>query len=165
MRSSIALHPVVTNHFKILNEFCSKIRNSTELNKMFKEKKCRLRLENNTRWGSAFLLLEVIIKADENKLFENNSETKLPISITRNIAYYNILKSLYLTNINFQSNKSTIGDVIPSIVNIFHRLEKLKLKSRVIERQFIDLLVDQLKSRFHFESNSKIYQVLFVLFS
>lgn len=130
---------------------------------MFKEKKCRLRLENDTRWGSAFLLLEVIIKANENNLFENNSETKLPVSITRIVAYYKILKSLYLTNINFQSNKSTIGDVIPSIVNILHQLEKLKSKSRVIERQFIDLLVDQLKSRFHFELNSKIYQVFIFL--
>jgi hypothetical protein len=164
VRTSIALHPLVSSHFKKLNAFCSKIRNSIDLNNVFKEAKCRLRLENATRWGSAFLLLELFLKANDLNLFTSESET-LPVSISTIQMYYDILKHLYLTNIQFQSNKSSIGDVIPNILICLNKLAKLKTKKNILGKQFIDLLIDQLRNRFDYELNSKIYQVKLHLFT
>jgi hypothetical protein len=164
VRTSIALHPLVTSHFQKLNSFCSKIRNSIDLNKIFKEAKCRLRLENDTRWGSAFLALELLKKANELNLLGSCSETIPPVSINTIQMYYDILKHLYLTNIQFQSNKSTLGDVIPSILICINKLKKLKSTKNVLGQQLIDLLIDQLETRFDYELNSKIYQVCFFLY-
>jgi len=53
-----------------LNYSNSRARRSIQLNRMFRIKKCRLRLENLTRWSSAYLLLESVKRAFDAGLFD-----------------------------------------------------------------------------------------------
>ena len=65
-----------------MNAYVNRIKQSIELNKVFANAKCRLRLENITRWGSTFLMLERLKKAHKKGLFETlDSSSKLPVSI------------------------------------------------------------------------------------
>jgi hypothetical protein len=123
--------------------------------------KCRLRLENDTRWGSGYLLLEVIEKAFERGLFksESNDELQLPVSIKTIRMYLMILGCLYNLNISLQSNSCSIADLIPAILSARNLLEKMKDDVSVHCEQYIDLLIQEIDDRFSYELNSGIYQV------
>lgn len=58
IREAIKMHQPILDQLKKLNKSNSHVRRSIELNSIFKNNKCRLRLENNTRWSLAYLLLE-----------------------------------------------------------------------------------------------------------
>jgi hypothetical protein len=57
------------------------------------------RLENTTRWGSSYLSLESLKKAYDRGAF---TDTVLPVPIEIVEMYLQILKTPYLTNIEFQ---------------------------------------------------------------
>ena len=59
IKTAIREHKTIERHFRILNNFISKIKKTIHLNRLFANAKCRLRLENITRWGSGFLMLEI----------------------------------------------------------------------------------------------------------
>lgn len=85
------------------------------------------RLENSTRWGSSFLVLESILRAYEKDAIDsNNPEHQLPIPIQVIENYMNVLKPVYLCNVGFQSNNAKISNVIPSLLKLIYKLEKLK---------------------------------------
>ncbi len=163
VRSAILKHPVVSEHLKLLFGYNSRIRNSIQQNIIFLDLKCRLRAENNTRWASAFLALESIIKAYRcNAINDNNPDLKLPINIKIVLVYYYILKLLYKLNISIQSNSATIGDLIPLLSTVLLSLEKFQKKFKsiyVVGEQFCNLLIQELKNRFLYELNSNIYKV------
>ncbi len=48
----------MSNQIRKLNIWITKIRKSVELSKLFANAKCKQRLENETRWGSTYLMLE-----------------------------------------------------------------------------------------------------------
>lgn len=159
VRSAIARHPLVCENLKQLTSFCVMIRNNTVLNNIFKELRCRLRIENNTRWGSAFLVLEMIKKAYDRNAFIHDETLELPVHIDIIEMYLMILLPSYKFNISFQSNRSTIGDVIPRLKNLIHQLEKIKMKVPIHGQQLINLLVEEYETRFMYELNSKVYKV------
>lgn len=66
---NLVVRHAITRHFPLcqilreLNQSNSHVRKSIELTRVFSDKKCRLRLENLTRWSSAYLMLESVQKA------------------------------------------------------------------------------------------------------
>ena len=107
-----------------MNNFISKIKKSISLNKIFSDAKCRLRLENVTRWGSAFLMLEAIKKAYSLDLFDSlNIDLKCPVAISVIKDYLNVLKPTYILNINLQRNSTSIAEVVPA-VKIINKYEQ-----------------------------------------
>ncbi len=73
-------HRLICSDLKKLNSFMSSIRGSYNLDRVFQNLKCRLRLENNTRWGSAYLSIETLIRAI---LKDAISKENLPVSLSR----------------------------------------------------------------------------------
>lgn len=86
-----------------------------------------------------------------------------PLKIKRIETYIQILRPLYFADISFQDSKSSIADVIPSILNLVSILTSYNAKSAYTKALCKDL-VDQLNKRFEFELNSEIYKVNNLLF-
>jgi len=57
IRGAIAIHQELTQILKDVNKSNSSVRRSVKLNRAFKNEKCKLRLENVTRWSSSYLML------------------------------------------------------------------------------------------------------------
>lgn len=143
-----------------LNKFINHVKRSFSLNKIFVRLKCRLRLENATRWGSAFLVFESIKKAHNKKAFEESEKLPVPIEIID--VYLKILKPAYIFNVALQSTESNIGDVLPGILKLINFWNSLTLPD--YGKTLCDNLVDQFKQRFRYESESKLYLVNLNLF-
>ena len=164
IRAAIAKHKPLSVNIRVLNAYVNKIKRSIELNKVFANAKYRLRLENITRWGSTFLMLERLKKAHKKGLFETlDSSSKLPVSIDVINSYLKILKPAYLVNIYFQRNTSSIAEVIPAILKLISNWENLLKKDSVPSscKIFSKFLIEELKRRFNYELESEIYQVHF----
>ena len=163
VKSAIKNHKTVEKHLKILNNFIKRIRNTIELNKVFADHKCRLRLENSTRWGSGFLMLERIKKAFVKGLFNTeNYDLYLPVPISIINTYLKILKPIYLLNVNLQRDNSSIGEIIPAVLNIINKLEDIQKVPNISTscKNLCELLISEFKKRFNYELNSEIYQVI-----
>ncbi len=72
VRHAISMHKIGED-LKKLNLINTHIRKSIQLNKTFNKSKARLRLENVTRWSSAFLMLESVKKAYDKELFDEKN--------------------------------------------------------------------------------------------
>ena len=111
IRRGISLSEEIKSILVALNDANATIRRSIKLNSMFRDKKCRLRCENATRWSSSYLLLESTKRAYDKNMF--SEQLKCPISKEKIELYLQILKPAYLLSLKFQYQGSTIGDVIP----------------------------------------------------
>jgi len=81
LRSAIKKHQKMQFQIRRINVWITAIRKSVELTKNFANAKCRQRLDNETRWGSTFLMLEQIVKADNrNLLDEIKDQYSCPVS-------------------------------------------------------------------------------------
>ena len=100
----------------------------------------------------------MVKKAYDRNVFDNIT-TALSVSIDKVELLLQILKPAYALNINFQSNRASIGDVIPKIANLIHIWQKSKTKLSIIGQQLRNLLVEEFETRFEYELNSKLYQV------
>ena len=60
VRSAVVKHPIVENDIYLIRQFVVKINKFPRLSDLFEDAKCRLRTENDTRWGSTYLQLEMI---------------------------------------------------------------------------------------------------------
>ena len=69
VRAAITVHIELTEILKNLNKANSSIRRSVSLNHAFKSEKCKLRLDNLTRWSSAYLMLLSVSKAYNKNMF------------------------------------------------------------------------------------------------
>lgn len=118
LRGAFVQHKVICQHLKSLNRFIRRIRKSYKLSRIFKDLKVRLRLENKTRWGSAYISLITIKRAYKCKAIK---EDDLPVDISVIDVYIKILSPAYLFNLDLQSNKSSIAYVIPSILRVTYK--------------------------------------------
>jgi hypothetical protein len=67
-------------------------------------------LENETRWGSTFLMLEQIVKAEiKGLLNETMDENPCPVQINVIKNYLSILKHAYFFNVGLQRQSATIA--------------------------------------------------------
>lgn len=113
LRNAIARHSLAQK-LRILNSSNAHIRRSIQLNSTFRKNKSRLRLENLTRWSSAYLMLESVKRAYDRNLFDSNDvDLACPVDLQTIETYLQILKPSYLLSVSLQSNFSSIADVIP----------------------------------------------------
>jgi hypothetical protein len=84
----------------------------------------------------------MVKKANDRYVFDIIT-TALPVSIERIELLLQILKPAYALNINFQSNRASIGDVIPKIANLIHIWQKSKTKLSIIGQQLCNLLIEE----------------------
>ncbi len=148
IRGAIGCNQTITSDLKKLNQYVNKVRRSHNMNRIFQNYRCRLRFENQTRWGSAFLCLETIKKAYDRGIFNDpNLELTLPIDITNVESYIKLLKPAYLMNIGFQSHTGSIADVVPNILNLLNVLKHLKKTTTHLD--LCVLLINKIKKRFN----------------
>jgi len=64
---------------------------------------------------------------------------------------------------HLQRDYSSIGEIIPAILNIINKLEIFKLTPQLSSscNSLCELLREQIKPQFNYELNSEIYQVKF----
>jgi len=161
VRKAMSEHQLICADLKKLNSLISCIRNSYNLDRVFQNLKCRLRLENNTRWGSAFLSLETIIRAVIKNAIQVD---ELPIKLSRIETYFLILQPAYNLNISFQSNTCSIGDVIPALLSCLETYLDIEMTEKTAYgKSLCKLLHNNIKKRFDFELNSYLYQVFISL--
>jgi hypothetical protein len=117
LRSAIKKHQKMQFQIRRINVWITAIRKSVELTKNFANAKCRQRLDNETRWGSTFLMLEQIVKADNrNLLDEIKDQYPCPVSLAVIKNYLSIFKHAYFFNIGVQRQSATIAEIIPSVL-------------------------------------------------
>ena len=122
IRHALEKHLTVCNIIRRLSNSNSHIRRCINLNRNFRINKARLRIENVTRWSSAYLMLESVLRAYSKNLFDpENPELRCPV-IRKDIEVYSqILKPAYILNINFQNNHSSIADTtIGKVLNRYN---------------------------------------------
>ena len=116
VRKAIRAHKPLLDILTTLNRSNAHFRKSCTFSSVFREKKCRLRLENLTRWSSSYLILESVKRAyDKNAFIESNPDKRCPVAIEKIELYLQILKPVYLLSIALQNNNSSISDTIPGI--------------------------------------------------
>lgn len=148
----------ISEDLKLLNRSNAHIRKTIQLNKTFAKKKSRLRIENATRWSSAFLMLESVKRAYvKNAFIDENEELKCPVSLKKVEIYLQILQPAYRLSISFQNNKSPISLLIPSLLRIIHSWETMDLE--IEEERLSTLLIVCFKEKFKYELNSEVYRV------
>ncbi len=114
IRKAIKAHKPLVNILSKLNKANAHFRRVCKLSKIFRNKKCRLRLENLTRWSSSYLLLESVKRAyDKNAFSKDDPEKQCPIELDEIELYLQILKPAYIFSISMQKNNSTIADTLP----------------------------------------------------
>ena len=94
IRAAIAKHKPLSINIRVLNAYVNKIKRSIELSKVFANAKCRLGLENSTRWVSTFLMLERLKRRNSRYIKQASA-----VSIYVINSYLKILKPAYLVNI------------------------------------------------------------------
>ncbi|CAF1022913.1 unnamed protein product, partial [Brachionus calyciflorus] len=72
IRHAMEKHICVSKIIRILNQTNSSIKRSVIQSEPFRNKKCRLRLENATRWSSGFLMLESTVSNSISSSLGNN---------------------------------------------------------------------------------------------
>ena len=99
---------------KNLSSYSAKHKNSINRNKLSIQKKARLRIENSTRWSSCFLVLESHHKGYLRNIF--SSDLPCPVSFQALEFYLQILLPAFQFNLIMQKTKSSIGDVLPTLM-------------------------------------------------
>jgi len=97
VRTSIANHQPFLELIRSLNNQIASIKKSIRLSHNFTLLKCRLRLENATRWSSTYMMLESIKKA-----FDRNAFKDVTLPIKEIEIYLQILKPAYILSLNWQ---------------------------------------------------------------
>lgn len=113
VRHAISSHSSIQTTLKRLNSCNVSIRRCIALSTTFREKKCRLRIENETRWYSAYLILESVKSAYDRGGFDDTKpELTCPVTLSTVELYLKILKPAYLFSVSLQDNRSSIAHTI-----------------------------------------------------
>lgn len=114
-------HEEFSNILQVVNSASLRIKNCIVDNAPFRKKKCRLRCVNVTRWSSAFMMLEAVLRAFNRNLIsdDESSQDCFPIKLKTIETYYQILIESNEASLDFQKLNSSIGHVIPRNLKIF----------------------------------------------
>ena len=122
---------------------------------MYADKRCKLICDNQTRWGSTFIMLASFINARNRGIIFDDSIDFSVIEI-----YTQILLPIFRINLIFQCNESAIGIVVPILLNtIQDKLETLKINQGSDYDFFRKRLIENIKSKFSFEFDSTMLQL------
>jgi hypothetical protein len=135
------------------------VRNTISLNRFFKEHRFRLRLENPTRWGSAFLVLESVKRAYDRGAFAG--ELSCPIPLAKIEAYIKVLRPAYELSTTLQLDSSSICDVVPSLVNLMTYWDTLVVPEE--PKALCYKLLAIIKIKFKYELSSPCYKAAPIL--
>ena len=149
-------HRIICDYIRLLNQCNASVKRTLKLNRVFREKKCRLRLENLTRWSSGYLMLESVKRALNKNAFEK-SDTECPVEADVIDTYLQLLQQSYIVNLGFQSNHTSIADVLSTIKLLKDYYTRVKLDE--IPKSLALWIVKFLNKKFEFELNSDIYKV------
>jgi hypothetical protein len=155
VRTSIANHQPFLELIRSLNNQIASIKKSIRLSHNFTLLKCRLRLENATRWSSTYMMLESIKKA-----FDRNAFKDVTLPIKEIEIYLQILKPAYILSLNWQKETCTISDLLIGLTKYLYDLERLNIDGEASKFAFI--LIECIKSKFEYELNSQIYKVQYL---
>ena len=142
---------------KKLNESNSTIRNTIMINRIFRDLKCRPKLDNKTRWSSALLLLLSVKRAYDKGAF--NDDIVCPVSLDLIETYIQILLPAYKLSVMWQKNNSSIADVIPNILSLINKWEKFDVDQEA--KELCLFLIHFVREKFKYEFKSEIYKVYF----
>ena len=156
VRGAITVHVDLTEKLKTLKKSNSSIRRSVALNCAFKAEKCKLRLENLTRWSSAYLMLLSVLRAYNKDMFDG--QNPCPLAKEDIEIYLQILKPAYILSQQFQYNHSSIAEVIPNIKHLIFHLRQMEPPEN--EKKLCKYLVTALHEKFNYELNSNVYKVI-----
>ena len=123
---------------------------------LFNLEKCKLRLENLTRWSPAYLMLLSVKKAYDKNMF--NADNPCSVSLETVEIYIQILQPAYILSLQLQLNHSTIADVIPSVKQLINTYIQMELPET--KRELCNYLVTALREKFYYELNSETYKVI-----
>ena len=144
---------------RILSRSNATVRNTISLNRFFKEHNFRLRLENPTRWGSAFLVLESVKRAYDRGAFA--SGLSCPIPLDKIEVYIKVLKPAYELSTTLQLNSSSICDVVPSLIHLMTYWETLVVPEE--PKALCYKLIADMKAKFKYELSSPCYKAAPIL--
>ena len=155
-RAAISIHHELTEIIKDLNKINASIRRSVQLNNAFKDQKCKLRLENLTRWSSSYLMLFSVKRAYDKNMFES---IECPVTLEYIEQYLQILKSLFILSQQYQYNHSSIADVIPSLKQLINNLKTMEIEDPN-KKKLCGYLVTNILEHYNYELNSVTYKVI-----
>ena len=115
-------------------------------------KKSKLQCDNFTRWFSSYLMLQSFRRAYLNGVFSD--EYQCPYALKEIETYLQILLPAYQFSLIMQKNFATISDVLPSLMIMLSKWERMILEDE--DKQFCYYLIAAFKFKFQFELNSNI---------
>ena len=145
VRAAIKSHPGLSRLLKVLSKFAAKIKKTIDIMKMFLNKKCQVRCENATRWGSSFLMIASFIRAYDRGVFDGS--LKCPYSRETLEVYFQILLPVYQFNLHVQKTSSNISEVVPLLVTLKEsKLRRMELNGAA--KAFCVLLIKAIEKKF-----------------
>jgi hypothetical protein len=153
VRLAIKKHKGLSTLLASLSCFAAKTRNSINKSHLHIDEKSRLRCENQTRWSSSFLMLESFKKCFDKNIF--TSDHKPPASKETIEKYLQVLLHAYKFSMILQSNKSSVGEVVPSLLILLNTWKRMNLIGQA--KDLRDNLVCAFEFKFEYELNSSIY--------
>jgi len=130
-----------------------------QLNRMFRITKCRLRLENLTRWSTAYLILESVKRAFDAGLFDEFETEEIRSSYFE--IYLQVSKACLLIFDHFQGINANIYETIPSVLKLIQAYKTMKLKGE--PKKLAKLIIKAIKHKFEYELDSHVYMAAAIL--
>ena len=156
VRAAIKSHPGFSRVLRNLSRFAANIKHTIDLMKIYLDKKCQVRCENATRWGSSFLMLAAFIRAFDKGAFDG--EHKCPYTRETLEKYFQILLPIYQFNLHVQKTDSNISEVVPLLATLIEsKLKRMDLTGTF--KAFAVLMIKAIEKKFNFELNSDEYCV------
>ncbi|CAF1131770.1 unnamed protein product [Brachionus calyciflorus] len=110
-------------------------------------------------WSSSFLLLESFHKAIARNAFPPNDPC--PVNLVNIETYLQILAPAFHFNLIMQKSKSTIADVLPTLIITISKWNRMELTGNY--RKLADNLISAFKFKFRDEIKSSLYCVASLL--
>jgi len=152
IRLAIVKHLKVSKMLKTLSSFAASNKASIIDAQLTISKKSKLQCDNFTRWFSSYLMLQSFRRAYLNGVFSD--EYQCPYALKEIETYLQILLPAYQFSLIMQKNFATISDVLPSLMIMLSKWERMILEDE--DKQFCYYLIAAFKFKFQFELNSNI---------
>ena len=142
---------------KLLSNSNTNIRKCIQLNKVFRDLKCRPKTYQKTRWLGAINLLLSTKRCYDKEAFAL-SDIDCPVDIKTIEIYIQILLPAHFTTLPWERNQASIADVIPSVLYLIYVWNKMEIED-IQARELCFFLIHFMREKFKHELESPVYQV------
>ena len=132
------------------------LRNCIQINKVFRNLKCRPKTYQKTRWLGGILLLFSNKRAYYKGTISD--EIECPVGLATIEIYIQILLPSYYVTLGWEKNGSSIASVIPSVLYMVNSWDKMEINNDKA-RELCYFLIHFVRVKFKFELESTIYHV------